>query len=86
MQNNNQSRSEQNINLLDLLIYLASKWKWYLLSVLIFGGMAWYKYATTPYVYFGSATVIIKDPSNKTSTTGLDRFGDASVQLKKIDT
>lgn len=74
MQNNNQSRSEQNINLLDLLIYLASKWKWYLLSVLIFGGMAWYKYATTPYVYFGSATVIIKDPSNKTSTTGLDRF------------
>lgn len=74
MQNNNQSRSEQNINLLDLLIYLASKWKLYLLSVLIFGGMAWYKYATTPYVYFGSATVIIKDPSNKTSTTGLDRF------------
>lgn len=74
MQDNNQSKSEQNINLLDLLIYLASKWKWFLLSVLIFGGMAWYKYATTPYVYFGSATVIIKDPSNKTSTTGLDRF------------
>lgn len=74
MQDNNQSKSEQNINLLDLLIYLASKWKWFLLSVIIFGGMAWYKYATTPYVYFGSATVIIKDPSNKTSTTGLDRF------------
>lgn len=74
MQDNNQSKSEQNINLLDLLIYLASKWKWFLLSVIIFGGMAWYKYATAPYVYFGSATVIIKDPSNKTSTTGLDRF------------
>lgn len=74
MQDNNQSKSEQNINLLDLLIYLASKWKWFLLSVIIFGGMAWYKYATAPYVYFGSATVIIKDPSNKTSTAGLDRF------------
>lgn len=75
MQNNSQSsKNEQNINLLDLLIYLASKWKWFLLSVLIFGGMAWYKYATAPLVYYGSATVIIKDPSNKTTTTGLDRF------------
>lgn len=75
MQNNIQSnKNEQNINLLDLLMYLASKWKWFLLSVLIFGGMAWYKYATAPLVYFGSATVIIKDPSSKTTTTGLDRF------------
>lgn len=75
MQNNIQSnKNDQNINLLDLLMYLASKWKWFIMSVLIFGGIAWYKYATTPYVYFGSATVIIKDPSNKTSTTGLDRF------------
>ena len=75
MQNNIQSnKNEQNINLLDLLMYLASKWKWFLLSVLIFGGIAWYKYATAPLVYFGSATVIIKDPSSKTTTTGLDRF------------
>lgn len=75
MQNNTQSdKNEQSINLLDLIIYLASKWKWYLLSILIFGGIAWYKYATSPLVYYGSATVIIKDPSNKTSTAGLDRF------------
>ena len=75
MQNNIQSnKNEQSINLLDLLIYLASKWKWFVLSVLIFGGIAWYKYATAPLVYFGSATVIIKDPSSKTTTTGLDRF------------
>lgn len=75
MQNNTlNNKNEQNINLLDLLMYLASKWKWFLLSVLIFGGMAWYKYATAPLVYFGSATVIIKDPSSKTTTTGLDRF------------
>lgn len=75
MQNNIQSnKNEQNINLLDLLMYLASKWKWFVLSVLIFGGIAWYKYATAPLVYFGSATVIIKDPSSKTTTTGLDRF------------
>lgn len=75
MQSNIQSnKNEQSINLLDLLMYLVSKWKWFVLSVLIFGGIAWYKYATAPLVYFGSATVIIKDPSSKTTTTGLDRF------------
>lgn len=75
MQNNIQSnKNEQSINLLDLLMYLVSRWKWFLLSILIFGGIAWYKYATAPLVYFGSATVIIKDPSSKTTTTGLDRF------------
>ena len=59
---------------MDLLAYFASKWKWFLLSVLVCGGIAWYHYARSPLVYFRSATVIIKDPSNKTSTTGLDRF------------
>lgn len=41
---------------------------------LICGGIAWYNYARAPLVYFRSATVIIKDPSNKASTSGLDRF------------
>ena len=71
---NSNSKNDQGINLIDLLLYLASKWKWFLLSVLICTGIAWYKYATAPFIYFRSATVIIKDPSNKTSTTGLDRF------------
>ena len=75
MQNNNQnSKTDQGLNLVDLMVYLASKWKWFVLSVLICGGIAWYKYATAPEVYFRSATVIIKDPSNKTATAGLDRF------------
>lgn len=55
-------------------MYLASQWKWFLLSILICGGIAWYNYARAPLVYFRSATVIIKDPSNKASTSGLDRF------------
>lgn len=75
MQNNNSShKNEQDINLVDLFVYLLSKWKWFVLSILIFGGMAWYHYAKSPLVFFRSATVIIKDPSNKTVTTGLDRF------------
>lgn len=68
------NKNDQNLNVVDLLVYLASKWKWFLLSVILFGGLAWLKYARTPLVYFRSATVIIKDPSNKTSTAGLDRY------------
>ena len=71
---NSNSKNDQGINLIDLLLYLASKWKWFLLSVLICTGIAWYKYATAPFIYFRSATVIIKDPSNKVSSGGLDRF------------
>ncbi len=72
--NNSSNRNEQSINLIDLLAYFASQWKWFLLSILVCGGIAWYSYARSPLVYFRAATVIIKDPSNKTSTTGLDRF------------
>ena len=75
MQTKNQSnKNDQDINVIDLLVYFASKWKWFLLSIVVCTGIAWYYYASQPLVYFRSATVIIKDPSNKTSTTGLDRF------------
>lgn len=60
--------------MVDLLVYFASKWKWFLLSVLVCGGIAWLMYARAPLVYFRSATVIIKDPSNRASTAGLDRY------------
>lgn len=77
MQTNNQSanKESQSVNVLDLLAYLLSKWQWFLLSVFICVGAAWYYYARTPKTYFSSATVIIKDPSNKTmSAAGLDRY------------
>lgn len=72
--NNSSNKNDQGLNIVDLFMYLASQWKWFLLSILICGGIAWYNYARAPLVYFRSATVIIKDPSNKTSTSGLDRF------------
>ena len=79
MQNNTLSnKNEQSINLVDLFVYLLSKWKWFVLSVLLFGGLAWYHYATSPLVFFRNVTVIIKDPSNKTSTAGLDRWPERS--------
>ncbi len=66
--------NEQGINLADLLFYLLSKWKWFVLSVIIFGALGWYRYAKSPEIYFSTATVIIKDPSNKTVSAALDRF------------
>lgn len=72
--NNSSNKNDQGLNVVDLFMYLASQWKWFLLSILICGGIAWYNYARAPLVYFRSATVIIKDPSNKASTSGLDRF------------
>lgn len=71
---NNQDRNDQGLNLVDLAVYLASKWKWYILSLLVCCGLAYYHYAKTPLTYFRSATIIIKDPSNKTVSAGLDRF------------
>lgn len=38
--NSSSNKNEQGLNLVDLLLYLASKWKWFLLSVLICGGFA----------------------------------------------
>lgn len=68
------NKSSQSLNVVDLTMYLVSKWKWFLISIVICVGVAWLKYARAPFVYFRSATVIIKDPSNKTSTAGLDRY------------
>ncbi len=69
-----QEKNSQDINLKDLFFYLLARWQWFLVSMLIFGGLAWLKYARTPFTYFRQATVIIKDPSNKTYTAGLDRY------------
>ena len=72
--NNKTDKSNSGINLLDIFFYLLSKWKWIVLSVAVFLGAAWIYYACQPFVYFSSATVIIKDPSNKTATASLDRY------------
>lgn len=71
----NKENSSQGLNVLDIFMYLLSKWPWFLLSVLIFGSLAYLQYDRAPQVYFGNTTVIIKDPSSKaTSSVGLDRY------------
>ena len=72
--NNTTGRNDQDVNIIDILLFLLSKWKWFVVSVIVFGSLAWFQYARTPKTYFRSATVIIKDPSNKISSAGLDRY------------
>ena len=63
-----------NINPIDILMYLLSKWYWFVLSIALFGGYAWYQYAKTPYYYSRSASVMIKSASRQMRNNGLDRF------------
>ena len=45
------TEEEKSINLVDIFMYLLSYWKWYVLSILIFGGYFWYDYSKTPFIY-----------------------------------
>ncbi|MDO4180141.1 MAG: polysaccharide biosynthesis tyrosine autokinase [Bacteroidales bacterium] len=63
-----------NINPIDIIMYLLSKWYWFVLSVGLFGGYAWYQYAQSPFIYSRSATVMIKDSRSGRINGGLDRF------------
>lgn len=74
MQNNSKEQAKQGVNILDLLVYLLSKWKWYLLSLAICLSYAFYSYYKAPLVFFRSATIMIKSPANKPVATGMDRF------------
>ncbi len=74
MQTNNKQNKADELNIAELFMYLFSKWPWFLLSAAVCVGIAWYHYASTPFVYFRTATVFIKDPAQKTASAGLDRY------------
>lgn len=71
------NKGKQEVNVLDVLYYFLSKWPWFLLSLAVCCSFAWYKYASSPFEYYTSAKVIIKDPSNKTTSAGLDRYSNS---------
>lgn len=70
----NRTNLSKGPNLADILLYLLSKWPWYVLALVLCLAFSWYRSATAPLVYYAQSKVIIKDPSNKTSTGGLDRY------------
>ena len=63
------TEEEKSINIVDLFIYLIAHWKWFVLSILLFGGYFWYSYCETPFVYSRTAIVMIKTPSTSGSFT-----------------
>ena len=63
-----------NINPLDIIMYLLSHWYWFVISIALFGGYAWYQYAKTPYMYMRSATVMIKGATRRNVPGGMERF------------
>lgn len=56
------------INIPDILTYLFFNWKWYILSVIIFGSYFYYQYSKAPFVYRSSEMVVIKTPLNTPAT------------------
>ena len=66
------TEEEKSINIVDLFVYLVVHWKWYLLSILLFGGCFWYIYCKTPFTYSRVAIVMIKTPANSRSTKQLN--------------
>lgn len=65
--------ADKSINLVDIFWYLLFHWKWFFLSVLVFGGYYYYQYSKTPYVYSRTETVMIKTPLNTAQPTRLTR-------------
>lgn len=62
---------------IDLIFYLLSKWYWFVLSIAIFGGYAYYQYSKTPFYYSRATTVMIKS-TNKQNIIRLDRLQNQS--------
>lgn len=67
-------KQNESINLLDLFFYLLSKWKWFMLFAVIGVVAAYGIYSATGFTYFCSATIIIKDPTNKAVSASLNRY------------
>ena len=72
---------DKSINLPDLFRYLASHWKWYLLSVSLFMGYYAYDYSRTSFVYSRSATVMIRTPDNSPETVRMRRYNSFSPRI-----
>lgn len=72
--------NDQSINLLDVMRYLASYWKWYVLSIAVFTGYFFYEYSKTAFVYSRSVTIMIRNSENTPETVRLRRNSNMSFR------
>ena len=69
MQENRTVKSQDFIRIQDILYLCISKWQWFIVSLLLSGGLAVFYLLTTPPVYTRSASVLIKDDSKDKSAS-----------------
>ena len=70
----NANAKSNQVNLIDILLYLLRHWYLFVLCAGIAVGYAYYKYTQMPFVYKSNATVIIKDPKSQHFATGLNNY------------
>ena len=71
------------INLHDIIRMILMNWYWFVLSVLVCLGVAYYYLAKTPKIYSRTATILVKD-SRKGGAPELSAFSDlASFQTQR---
>ncbi len=73
----NTSKADKSVNIIDLFKYLTIHWKWFVLSVLLFGGYYYYQYSRSTFMYRSSEMVMIKTPMNTPSTARITRTNSA---------
>ncbi|UZJ65702.1 hypothetical protein OKW96_05850 [Sphingobacterium sp. KU25419] len=81
LKNNSSASGDKSINILDLVKYLLHHWKWFVLSVLIFGGYYYYQYEKSTLMYSTMETVMIKTASNTPTSTTITRSSIKSVNV-----
>ncbi len=70
-------RHEQEVNVMDILRYLLSNWKWYALALTVCLTLAYNNFIRAPRTYYSSIDVLIKDPSNRGDYIGMDKYNNA---------
>lgn len=66
-------KRDQSVNVMDVFKYLLSHWKWFALSILLFGAFYYYQYSKSSFIYQSSQTVMIKTPLNTPVTARLTK-------------
>ena len=64
------TRNEQ-VNLIDIVLYLLSNWMWFVLCILICLAVAYYRYSKTTFQYRSSITAILKSHVSDARTVRL---------------
>lgn len=62
------------LNASDILVFFSRRWYWFVASVSLCMGIAFYSYCKKPLIYRSSATIIIKDPSKSQASVKLDNY------------